>query len=256
MATNVLQLLEKINRTAQRINAPGLSRLEYDLLMQYVRDLYDELHTLRSGTIAATKAELPVVNVAEQQRTEVQVTYKEMAEQDRLVEQVVVPVSKPVEQVQQQPVVKHEPVVYVKHEPVVVEEERTEPVVVLVDEPVLAHTPITDMVEHAVPINERIKSSGDLNERWKGAANEVHHKYAVKPLKDMIDLNRRIAFVNDLFKGNSEELSKAVQTIDTATDYEVAKVYVNSLAKTWNWFESSQSAKLFVKLVKQRFGEE
>lgn len=249
MATNVLQLLEKINRTAQRINAPGLSRLEYDLLMQYVRDLYDELDTLRNGVLTAKQADVAPVTVTERIQPEVvQKPFPPVEKvEEMVVEKVEVHIPKPVEQVQQ-PAVKQEPVVV---------EKVTEPAVVFAAEPmVIAHTPITDKAEQAVPINERIKSSGDLNERWKGAANEVHHKYAVKPLKDMIDLNRRIAFVNELFKGNGEELSKAVQTIDSYTDYDSAKMYVNSLARTWNWFESSQSAKLFVKLVKQRFGEE
>lgn len=250
MATNVLQLLEKINRTAQRINAPGLSKLEYDLLLQYVRDLYDELDTQLNGVLAAKQSDVAPVTVTERVQPEV-VVQKPVPPlekvEEKVVEKVEAHVPKPVEQVQQ-PVIKQEPVVL---------EKIVEPAVVFADEPtVIAHTPITDKVEQAVPINERIKSGGDLNERWKGAANEVHHKYAVKPLKDMIDLNRRIAFVNELFKGNGEELSKAVQTIDSYTDYDSAKVYVNSLARTWNWFESSQSAKLFVKLVKQRFGEE
>lgn len=251
MASNVLQLLEKINRASQRINNPGLSKLEYDLLMQHVRDMYDALDTMRhTGKSAAPVAEIKAVQqpVTESKQVEEIIITAPVVDRVAVANTAeTMPAFNTQEEAVQAPVVKQAPVI----------EKRVEPAVVLRDEPVvIAHNTITDMVEQAVPINERVKSSGDLNERWKGAANEVHHKYAVKPLKDMIDLNRRIAFVNELFKGNGEELSKAVQTIDSYTDYDTAKVYVNSLARTWNWFESSQTAKLFVKLVKQRFGQE
>lgn len=298
---NVLELLEKINRTANRLGGAELSKLEYDLLMQQVRNLYDELDTLRhakanvanltvqqveqqavAARVEPIQTEIPVAPPVQQiqpvvQQTVAPVTTPVVEEEPVAVAQTVVtPVQKPIIEFIQEPVaeVQHAPIqqqpiaeepVIARQEPVVVKQQPVveqkpvyhEPVAVLEDEPVLiTHNPITDTVENTVPINERIKSSTDLNERWRNATTEIHQRFAMKPLKDMLDLNRRIAFVNDLFKGNSEELNKAVQTIDAATDYEVAKAYVNSLARTWNWYESSQSAKLFVKLVKQRFGQE
>ena len=276
---NVLELLEKINRTANRLGGAELSKLEYDLLMQQVRNLYDELDTLRHAK--ANVANLTVQQVEQQAvaarvepiQTEIPVA-PPVQQIQPVVQQTVAPVTTPVVEeepvaevqhapIQQQPIAE-EPVI-VKQEPVIVKQQPVveqkpvyhKPVAVLEEEPALLnHNPITDTVEKTVPINERIKGGTDLNERWRGATTEIHQRYAMKPLKDMLDLNRRIAFVNDLFKGDSEELNKAVQTIDAATDYEVAKTYVNSLARKWNWYESSQSAKLFVKLVKQRFGQE
>ncbi|MBS1612423.1 MAG: hypothetical protein JST49_06345 [Bacteroidetes bacterium] len=296
---NVLELLEKINRTANRLGGAELSKLEYDLLMQQVRNLYDELDTLRhaktnvadvtvqqveqpavAARVEPIQMETPVVPPVQQvqpivQQTIAPVTIPVVEEEPVPVAQTVAtPVQKPIIEFIQEPVqeVIEEPIQQqaivqepIRQEPVTIRQQPVveqkpvyhEPVAVLEDEPALLnHNPITDTVEKAVPINERIKGSTDLNERWRGATTEIHQRYAMKPLKDMLDLNRRIAFVNDLFKGNSDELNKAVQTIDAATDYEVAKAYVNSLARTWNWYESSQSAKLFVKLVKQRFGEE
>lgn len=272
---NVLQLLEKINRTAQRINNPGLGKLEYDLLMQHVRDLYDELDTLRNGKpiIAepASTKQVEQLTTTEHIQPEELILHKPIVQESIVMNdttETVVSVSKANEDIRcdvvYQPVVKHEqpiiefinePAVEIKYEPLQ-QPIKQEPVAVLEEQAVVSHTPITDKVEQTVPINERIKGSTDLNERWRGATTEVHQRFAMKPMKDMIDLNRRIAFVNELFKGNAEELNKAIQTIDAATDYEVAKAYVNSLARTWNWYESSQSAKLFVKLVKQRFGME
>ena len=296
---NVLELLEKINRTANRLGGAELSKLEYDLLMQQVRNLYDELDTLRhakpnvanltvqqveqqavAARVEPIQTETPVAPPVQQiqpvvQQTVAPVTTPVVEEEPVAVAQTVVtPVQKsiiefiqePVEEVIPEPIqqqaivqepIRQEPVT-MRQQPVVEQKPvYHEPVAVLEEEPALLnHNPITDTVEKTVPINERIKGSTDLNERWRGATTEIHQRYAMKPLKDMLDLNRRIAFVNDLFKGNSDELNKAVQTIDAATDYEVAKAYVNSLARTWNWYESSQSAKLFVKLVKQRFGEE
>lgn len=296
---NVLELLEKINRTANRLGGAELSKLEYDLLMQQVRNLYDELDTLRhakpnvanltvqqveqqavAARVEPIQTETPVVPPVQQiqpvvQQTVAPVTIPVVEEEPVPVAQTVAtPVQKPIIEFIQEPVqeVIEEPIQQqaivqepIRQEPVTIRQQPVveqkpvyhEPAAVLEEEPALLnHNPITDTVEKTVPINERIKGSTDLNERWRGATTEIHQRYAMKPLKDMLDLNRRIAFVNDLFKGNSDELNKAVQTIDAATDYEVAKAYVNSLARTWNWYESSQSAKLFVKLVKQRFGEE
>lgn len=282
---NVLELLEKINRSANKLGNTELSKLEYDLLMQQVRDLYDALDTLRHAkpaVIPAVQQQVIVEEtvkpvgiveqppVAQQSIAPAVATVLPVVEEAPVVEQIVSkPVEKPIIEFIQEPVVevKHEPIVQepVRQEPIVVKQQPvteqkpvyTEPVAVLEEEPILiSHTPITDKVEQAVPINERIKGTADLNERWKGATTEIHQRLAIKPMKEMIDLNRRIAFVNDLFRGNADEMNKAVQAIDNAQDYEVAKAYVNNLARTLSWYESSQSAKLFVKLVKQRFGEE
>ena len=106
-------------------------------------------------------------------------------------------------------------------------------------------------------INEVVKPSASLNERVKGAGKEIHEHISTKPMKDMIDLNRRFVFVKELFGGDSDALVKSVSHIDSLDDYDSAFDYCSrTLSASYNWDEKAQPVKLFYKLVKQKFGEE
>lgn len=119
--------------------------------------------------------------------------------------------------------------------------------------------PVTDSILSSVKasINEVVKPGASLNERIKGAGKEIHAHVSTKPMKDMIDLNRRFVFLNELFGGDSDAMAKAISNIDSLEDYEGAFDYCSrALASTYNWDEKAQPVKLFYKLVKQKFGEE
>lgn len=212
MRSNVSELLNKINRLA---GLTGFSKLEKDLLKQYLRELYEAIDSVD------VKEEEPVL---EQPVVEVK---KEEAIQPEVLIATVSPVVEPEKEVK--PRVKEE----VK--------------------------PVTDSVLSSVKvsINEVVKPGASLNERVKGAGKEIYEHISTKPMKDMIDLNRRFVFVKDLFGGDSDAMAKAVAHIDSLEDYDAAFDYCSQVISVSNkWDEKAQPVKLFYKLVKQKFGEE
>jgi len=107
-------------------------------------------------------------------------------------------------------------------------------------------------------INDNIKPSGSLNEKLKtSSVTEVHKKLASKPLKELIDLNKKFVLLNELFKGNTEAYSAAIAHIDSLNDHESAQSFINTqLISNYAWDDSKQSTRMFYKLVRMKFGLE
>ncbi len=106
-------------------------------------------------------------------------------------------------------------------------------------------------------INESVQNVSSLNEKVKAPVKEVHKKLSTKPLKDLIDLNKKFILLNELFKGNAESFSAAIHHIDSAEDFATAEAFIKTeLHTNYFWDESSQSVRMFMKLVKQKFGAE
>lgn len=251
--SKIPDLLEKINRTAKEADFARLSKLDYDLLMQHLRDLYEAIDNARNNS----EQEEVIVTVPQPVRkkllnpnegilltNEVAPPAPEVKTEQPVVQKTVTPTPVITEIKQQQPVI--EPVV----EKAVVKETVT-PIVEKKPEPVIvASTPITS-------INEKIQGGTGLNDKLKAGSNEIHRRFAVKPLKDLIDLNKRFVIQNELFKGNADAMAAAVQFIDSAQDITAAETYLNNeVAPTLNWNEASQAVRMFRKLVKQKFGKE
>lgn len=220
MRPNVSELLNKINHLAQLPGFPDLSKLEKDLLKQYLRDLYEAVDA--TELVAGHDA-----NVVRQPVTET----------------VVKPVSK-------------EPEPVLTEVTTMVVEETVQP---LVAEPTAdsqtKKTVVATVAE--VALNNAVKPSVTLNELIKTGGKEIHRRFAAKPLKDMIDLNRRFVFVNELFGGDSDAFSKAISYLDSLTGYKDAHDFtMQSLAVKYQWDDKAQPVRLFYKLLKQRFEEE
>ena len=211
-STKISELLEKINRLADNADFSKLSKLELDLLLQSLRDLYAELDAVR--------------NAASDGKLEVTITKRSLNPNENVLIK--------------EPLIK-------KEEPVVIPTLKVEKPIS--DEP--AQKQITKS-----SINESVQSSSSLNERLKAESKEVHKKLSTKPLKDLIDLNKKFILQNELFKGNSEAFSAAVQSIDLLDEYSLAEKFILKLQTENNWGATSQSTSLLVKLVKQKFGIE
>jgi hypothetical protein len=89
----------------------------------------------------------------------------------------------------------------------------------------------------------------------KQSAKEVHHQLSNKPLRELIDLNKRFVIINELFGGSAEAFSKTIHQIDSFDDFAVAESFIHSQpAAQYAWVESSPTVKLFWELVRQKFG--
>ncbi len=192
------KISELLNKITAATNSTTLTSLEFDLLKQYIRNLYDEVEQLQSNSTTKTQ----------------------------LVKEV----------------------------------KREGPKMSNVNDELSLHIASSNenLVAAKATINEKSTSSGSLNEKLKtGNKKEIHKHLSTKPLKELIDMNKRFVLVNELFKGNSDNFSQAVQHIDSVENFEDAKAYVYSeLFNKYQWNEASQSVRMFLKLVNQKFGEE
>ncbi len=220
MRSNVSELVEKINAIASGGNLTGLSRIELDLLQQYLRSLYEEAEHAKNR---------PVHSITPPVKQEV--APKAEVEQESIQpELLIAAVNEPIEEK-----------------------------VVITETPPKEEAKSLGKEEKPAKgaLNEIIKSGGGLNEKLKTTSKEIHRSLSHKPMKDLVDLNKRIVLVNELFKGDAEAFSTVVGNIDRAGSYEAAQEYINEhLLPKYNWTESAQSTRLFFKLVKQSFGVE
>ncbi len=74
----------------------------------------------------------------------------------------------------------------------------------------------------------------------------------IESLKSAISLNRKIAFVNELFKENTVEYAKAIDNLNTASDLNDALRILGELKYTYNWDEQDTLFKEFETLVIKR----
>lgn len=226
--SKVSLLHEKISNLVESPSFPLLSSLERDLLLQHLRDMYEEVLSLDTKTVQSEEA--PVVNVetvTSKVKKHDTLSFKKILHpnQNLLIgESVTTPeIKAPKAEV-----------------PIQKKESRTEPAV------------------NAGTINDRIPDIGSLNQKLKsGSGKEVHKILSSKPLRELIDLNKRFALVNELFKGNAEAFTTAVNRIDSFREFGEAEKFISEeLSAPGQWDSSAQTTRLFLKLVKQRFGVE
>lgn len=220
-------LREKIFARLSNKDLAELSALELDLLMQQVRELYDELDALRNER--ARQLTPPKVEILPKR-------------------EVILP---PAEEkvIVQPPAVKQE----VKQKPAI-----EQPVDKIVPETASTHVKETSSRPAAVSINERIDTATTLNEKLKTGTSvtEVHRKLSSKPLKNLIDLNKKHVLLHELFGGSAINYSNAIDEIDACADYTSAQNHFHSQLSAYNWDENNQAVRMFARLVKQKFGVE
>lgn len=232
-------LLEKINALSGLSTFPHLSKLELDLLQQHLRDLYELIES-------AKNTDKPIATPIQHIQNTVA---KETAVENKVMPQMMV---------------EEQPVIVQKEEtPAVVDQAVAETVNPM---PVNTATPVKEIPVVEVPpvqvekatvqktINERISSTGSLNEKWKNEMAELNQKLAGKPLKELLDLNKRVAITSELFKGSSEQFAEAVEALDGSANFESAELLFNQMAEKNNWNTELQAVRLLHKLLRQRFG--
>lgn len=233
------ELLEKINALAGLSSFPNLSKLELDLLQQHLRDFYELIDNAKNTTVTVTT---PAVNP-------VVAAVNEPAAEKKIVQQPVVDEPAIVAQKEETPPTKQQ-----------IETAKENPVQVT-QRSIVQELPVVDVAVKQVSkgteqktINERVTGTGSLNEKWKNETAELHQKLSGKPLKELLDLNKRIAITSELFKGSSEQFGAAVAEFDTCANFEDAELLFNQMAQKNNWNAESQTVRLLHKLLRQRFG--
>ncbi|HWB64815.1 MAG TPA: hypothetical protein VG603_14965 [Chitinophagales bacterium] len=223
---NVSDLLEKISTAIGNSEFPAVSKIEFDLLMQNVRQLYNELDTLRNANPPAKQIQQPARQ--ETLQPEELIAHTGLNTNKHLL------LGETAETAKEKPITAAELAETIKQKEV-------KPQV----------TPVSS-------INENIKHPGSLNDKLKPeGANAVHRKLGAQPLKDLIDLNKRFVLLNELFEGNNEKFLETIKHLDSLATYTEAQSFImNDLTKALHLDPTSQPYRLFVKLIRQKFGEE
>ena len=88
-------------------------------------------------------------------------------------------------------------------------------------------------------------------ERYQISDKPVEPK--IDNLKTAISLNKKIAFVNELFKENVVDYAKNIDRINNASDINEAMGYFAELKTQYNWQATNELVVELEKLIQRRF---
>jgi hypothetical protein len=143
-------------------------------------------------------------------------------------------------------------------------------------EPPASYQPEAAPVAKVVPLNERFakpeepdtlnekfghdQSPASLNQRFSqqqpstASLSDLYKNTKIESLKSFIPLNRKFAFINTLFGGNSQEFADAVDKIDHCADYHGAIMFIkDNYFRKHNWDLENDEVKEFYELVARKF---
>ena len=217
-------LIHKINALYKNIdaNTPGVSPLERDLMLSYLRQFYETIALSQSQPKATQSEVQPIIEVPplkeEQPIKEVQSLKEEKRETGLLG--------------RERGVGNFEP-----------EKKTPEPVV---------HEMIPQPVEPA--------SDSELAHLfiWQEPSN-LAERLASQAISNLsfstFSMNERLLYTNDLFGKNNAEMEEAVKMLNNFTHFDQAKVFLLNIGRQYDWHKEDrkEAAKSFINTVRRRF---
>lgn len=239
---------KKVEKAAKKINQlldnmkdeEHVSKIEKDLLLSYIRDLYEKV----------IFKEEPSKKTTPNQKKEVQ---NHIAEPEV---KVVVPTPPPAVEIAD--VVRQE----IKE---TVYQSDTKPAQQPIETPTATQNDIVYTPVEAPAKEEIVKSSihnapQELLDLFESeSVNEISDKLSRSPISDLtksMGINERIFTVNELFGGDSGLFNTTMKELDKLSSLEQARDYiVNNVAVEQNWSSESKIKKAanFVKLIGRRY---
>ena len=229
-------LIHKINALYKNIdaNTPGVSPLERDLMLSYLRQFYETIALSQSQNKAPVKEVQPekeVIPVKEVQHI------KEIQPEKEI--QVVKEVQ-PVNEVKRETSLLGRERGVANFEP---EKKISEPVA----------PPVT-------PQPAELLSDNELAHLfiWQEPSN-LAERLASQAITNLsfstFSMNERLLYTNDLFGKNSAEMEEAVKMLNNFTHFDQAKVFLLNIGRQYDWHkeERKDAAKSFINTVRRRF---
>ncbi len=102
-------------------------------------------------------------------------------------------------------------------------------------------------------LKEDENAPASINERLAKLNQSQSLDPKIDNLKTAITLNKKIAFVNDLFKENVVEYAKAIDKLNNAASLEDALLYLSEYKRAYNWEGTNQLVSDLEGLIKRRF---
>ena len=271
---DIQQIVSRINENSRLLSACNISEIDRDILLEDLRSLYllakGMQHTRSMVEPVRTAAPETVFPPAKEgiktpfihQEPEVKpvVEAKPIIEERPIIEPQIVVEEKSV--VEYKPLVEESPIV--EQKPI----EKPEPIVEKkeVVQQSVQHTPEPLTLEF-VQEEAKAKPATSLNDIFAGEERSLNERLGVqkkpalndqagrKDLRSMIDFNKQYVLTNELFKGDSQAFQNAISRINDSQTIEAAFEYIKTdLLPRYRWSGEMQSARLFDKLVRQKFG--
>jgi hypothetical protein len=223
-------LIHKINALYKNIdaNTPGVSPLERDLMLSYLRQFYETIALSQSQNKAPVKEVQHIKEV--QPEKEIQAV-KEV-----------------------QPVREMPPVNEVKRETGLLGRERGvanfEPEK-KISEPVAP--PVTP--QPAEPLSDNELAHLFIWQEPSNLAERLASQAITNLSISTFSMNERLLYTNDLFGKNSAEMEEAVKMLNNFTHFDQAKVFLLNIGRQHDWHkeERKDAAKSFINTVRRRF---
>jgi hypothetical protein len=225
-------LINKINALYKNIdaNSPGVSPLERDLMLSYLRQFYE--------TIALSKTQ-PKPAISEEKKESIPLN---VASVDEKIETSTLGGTNPIDLSK---IIEKE----------IPKEELTTGNHLVVE-------PIAPIPAEILPFAETVKPvySGDLNSLffWQEPSN-LAEKLANQPLSSLslttFSMNERLLYENDLFRKNKSDMEEAIKMLNNFSHFDQAKTFLLQLGTQYDWHkeERKDAAKSFINTVRRRF---
>ena len=229
-------LIHKINALYKNIdaNTPGVSPLERDLMLSYLRQFYETIALSQSQNKAPVKEVQPEKEVK---------PIKEVQPE------------KEIQRVKEvQPVREIQPVNEVKRETGLLGRERGvanfEPEKKIVEPVAAAITP-----QPAEPLSDSELTHLFIWQEPSNLAERLASQAITNLSFSTFSMNERLLYTNDLFGKNSAEMEEAVKMINNFTHFDQAKVFLLNIGRQRDWHkeERKEAAKSFINTVRRRF---
>ena len=229
-------LIHKINALYKNIdaNTPGVSPLERDLMLSYLRQFYETIALSQSQNKAPVKEVQPEKEVK---------PIKEVQPE------------KEIQRVKEvQPVREIQPVNEVKRETGLLGRERgvanfePEKKIVEPGAPAIAPQP-------AEPLSDSELTHLFIWQEPSNLAERLASQAITNLSFSTFSMNERLLYTNDLFGKNSAEMEEAVKMINNFTHFDQAKVFLLNIGRQHDWHkeERKEAAKSFINTVRRRF---
>ena len=123
-------------------------------------------------------------------------------------------------------------------------------------------TPVVDLFGAALPPTiEKQKHEKKTETKPEIKADKIEikpiisniHKPAISDLSKAIGINDKFLFANELFAGNMQEYSIAIQQLNTSETLESAMDYFSNLQQLYEWDSENKTVNRLLDLIDRRY---
>lgn len=226
--------LDKLSREYARMakDPENVVRIDVDIMLSYVRELYDALLSETPGIAAASKVIEPAAHKPAATR----------------------PAEKAAAPAPPEPVVVVPPPVVVAPPPVAPPVVPPPPPPAPAPEPV--KVPIPPVKLPAAPAHFPPEAEALFEEKQAKELSEKLSELPIADLRKAIALNDRLLLTRELFAGDGQSFDAALNALNTCAGMDEAKGYlIENCVLRYGWLDKKreEAAKNFIKLVRRRF---